>query len=158
MSREFSEDRIRVFTDAVKHYFAQIADEAVAIDTAFLAADGNPVCYDYTGLISVSGEFRGCVYFSAPRVMLRHLLMAHGETDHREENLLDLVGEVANTFSGNAREHFGPSFAISPPLAVSGRPDCLDHHEIRERPFVISITWKAYTAAIAVCVEGGRAA
>jgi chemotaxis protein CheX len=156
MNQDISEERIRVFTNAVKHYFAQVAGEAVAIDTAFLAEDGNPVCYDYTGLISVSGDFRGCVYFSAPRVMLRHLLIAHGESDHREEHLLDLVGEVANTFSGNAREYFGPSFAISPPLAVSGRPDCLDYHEVHERPFVISITWKAYTAAIAVCVEGGR--
>src|SRR4030065_1302573 len=107
MNRDISEERIRVFTNAVKHYFSQVAGEAVAIDTAFLAEDGNPVCYDYTGLISVSGDFRGCVYFSAPRVMLRHLLMAHGESDHREEHLLDLVGEVANTLSGNAREHFG---------------------------------------------------
>lgn len=155
MSREISEDRIRVFTDAVKHYFAQVAGERVAIDTAFLAEDGNPVYYDYTGYISVSGDFRGCVYFSAPRVMLRHLLMAHGETDHRDEFLLDLVGEVANTFSGNAREHFGSSFTISTPIVVQGRPEYLRHPDLKERPFVISITWKAYTAAIAVCVESG---
>ena len=113
-----SEGQIRVFSDAVKHYFAQISADEAAVNTAFLAEDGNPVCYDYTGLIAVSGEFRGCVYFSAPRVMLRHLLIAMGEPDHREENLLDLVGEVANTFSGNAREHFGPEFAISVPVTL----------------------------------------
>ncbi len=155
---DISEERIRVFTDAVKRYFSQTAGEAVEIDTAFLAEDGNPVYYDYTGLISISGGFRGCVYFSAPRVLLRHLLVAHGEADHREENLLDLVGEVANNFSGNAREHFGPAFAISPPVAVKGRPDRLKSDGFRRRPFVISVTWKAYTAAIAVCVEGAAQA
>lgn len=152
-----SEERVRVFTDAVKHYFSQIAGEAVVIDTAFLAMDGCPVCYDYTGLISVSGGFRGCVYFSAPRVMLRHLLIAHGESDHREAHLLDVVGEVANTFSGNVRDHFGPGFTISTPIAVPGRPEFLQQAEHPERPMVISVTWKSYTAAIVVCIEGGGA-
>lgn len=152
-----SEQRIRVFTDAVKHYFSQVVSEPVTIDTAFLAMDGAPVCYDYTGVISVSGGFCGCVYFSAPRVMLRHLLMAHGENDHREAQLLDVVGEVANTFSGNVREHFGPGFAISTPHAVPGRPEFLHRQEHGDRPFVISVTWKSYTAAIVVCLEAGGA-
>ena len=148
-----SEEQIRVFTDSVKYYFSQLADGEMAVDAAFLAEDGNPVCYDYTGLISVSGEFRGCVYFSAPRVLLRRLLMAHGETDHGEEQLLDLVGEVANTFSGNARTHFGSTFAISVPVAMKGAPKRIKQGDLQRRPYVISVTWKSYTAAIVVCIE-----
>lgn len=149
-----SEGAIRVFTDSVKHYFAQVIDDDVAIDAAFLANDRNPLCYDYTGLIAVSGDFRGCVYFSAPRAMLRHLLIASGESDHREENLLDLVGEVANTFSGNAREHFGPAFAISVPVTVKGKPDHAKPNAHGSFPFVIAVKWKAYSAAVVVCVDG----
>jgi len=151
-----SEGQIRIFSDAVKHYFAQISTDEAAVNTAFLAEDGNPVCYDYTGLIAVSGEFRGCVYFSAPRVMLRHLLIAMGEPDHREENLLDLVGEVANTFSGNAREHFGPEFAISVPVAVKGRPEGAKPSTQHPLPYVITVGWKSYSAALVVCVENDQ--
>ncbi len=151
---EISEGRIKVFTDSVKHFFSEVTKDQVAVTTAFLALDGNPVCYDYTGMIAISGEFRGCVYFSAPRVMLRHLLIAMGESDHRDENLLDLVGEVANTFSGNAREHFGSTFAISVPVAVKGRPDRAKPASIKSSPFVISVGWKSYSAAVVVCVDG----
>lgn len=152
---KISEGNIRVFIDAVKSYFSQASDGDVAVDTAFLAVDGNPVCYDYTGVISVAGDFRGCVYFSAPRVMLRHLLMAMGEPNHSEENLLDLVGEVANTFSGNAREHFGAAFAISPPVTVKGRPQLVPQDAHPSSPFVISVGWKSYSAAVVVCVHNG---
>lgn len=152
---KISEGNIRVFTEAVKSYFSQASEGEIAVDTAFLAVDGNPVCYDYTGVISVAGDFRGCVYFSAPRVMLRHLLMAMGEANHSEENLLDLVGEVANTFSGNAREHFGSAFAISPPVTVKGRPDLARPDAQRSSPFVISVGWKSYSAAVVVCVHDG---
>ena len=148
-----SEGQIRVFSDAVKHYFAQISADEAAVNTAFLAEDGKPVCYDYTGLIAVSGEFRGCVYFSAPRVMLRHLLIAMGEPDHREANLLDLVGEVANTFSGNAREHFGPQFSISVPVTLRGRPEPPKPEGLHSLPYVITVGWKSYSAALVVCVE-----
>lgn len=149
-----SEGQIRVFTDAVKHFFSQVTKDQIAITSSFLAMDGNPVCHDYTGLIAVSGEFHGCVYFSAPRIMLRHLLISMGESDHRDENLLDLVGEVANTFSGNAREHFGPKFVISVPVAVKGRPDRAKPAGVKSSPFVISVGWKSYSAAVVVCVEG----
>lgn len=155
-----TETGIRVFTDAVKHFFSQMSEEQIVVDAAFLATDGKPACYDYTGLIAVSGEFRGCVYFSAPRVMLRHLLVSMGEMDHREENLLDLVGEVANTFSGNAREQFGPAFAISVPVAVKGKPDRLQDPQQPDprdsAPFVISVRWKSYSAAVVVCVDGNH--
>lgn len=156
-----STNGIRVFTDAVKHFFAQMTQDQVVIDTAFLATDGKPQCYDYTGLVAVAGEFRGCVYFSAPRVMLRHLLMSMGEMDHRDENLLDLVGEVANTFSGNAREQFGPAFAISVPVAVKGEPEHIkpgSAHTPPHAPFVISVRWKSYSAAVVVCIDGERRA
>ena len=47
----------------------------------------------------------GCVYFSAPRLLMCELLLQMQEPDTCEQNLLDAVGEVANTISGNARRH-----------------------------------------------------
>ena len=61
---------------------------------------------DYTGIITLSGDYKD-VYFTAPRFMLVDLLTNMSETNVSEINLLDIVGEIANTISGNARKHFG---------------------------------------------------
>jgi chemotaxis protein CheX len=39
--------------------------------------------------------------------MLRHLLISTGELDQSSDSLLDVIGEMANTISGNARRYFG---------------------------------------------------
>jgi hypothetical protein len=66
------------------------------------------VVQDYAGVIGISGNREGKVYFTAPRGMLSVMLMCMNETDTGEQNVRDLVGEVANTISGNARRDFGP--------------------------------------------------
>ena len=48
------------------------------------------------------GKREGVVYFTAPRAMLTVLLMKMQENDFSHETMRDLVGEVANTISGNA--------------------------------------------------------
>ena len=42
-----------------------------------------------------------------------------------EELLVDLVGEVANTISGNARYVFGKDFMISVPVVIEGAPSSI---------------------------------
>jgi len=67
------------------------------------------------------GARKGIVYFTAPRGMLTVLLMRMQETDTSDENIKDLVGEVANTISGNARRDFGKNFVISVPVIIAHR-------------------------------------
>ena len=43
--------------------------------------------------------------------------------DTSVDNILDLVGEVANTISGNARKVFGREFLISVPVMIEGAVD-----------------------------------
>jgi hypothetical protein len=57
------------------------------------------VVQDYAGVIGISGNREGKVYFTAPRGMLSVMLMCMNETDTGEQNVRDLVGEVANTIS-----------------------------------------------------------
>ncbi len=61
----------------------------------------------------MTGRRNGIVYFTAPRGMLIVMLMKMNESDVSHDNLCDLVGEVANTISGNARRDFGKDFMIS---------------------------------------------
>lgn len=145
-----SEDKIQVFIDGLTRYFSQLTDAAVKVGTPYLESNQSPQALDYTGIIGVSGNYRGCVYFTAPKVLLKHLILNLGETDTSEKNLVDMVGEVANTLSGNARRELGKDFMISVPVVVEGAPSSI--HLPRElRSYVIPIVWKSYTAAVVIC-------
>lgn len=145
---------IQVFIDATTHYFEQITGQAANVGATYLSTHDELEHYDYSGLIGIAGKYRGCIYFSAPRPMLRHLLISMGEEDHNDEHLLDMVGEVANTFSGNARRQFGSDFIISVPITIKGKID-----NIRPPsdllPYVIPVTWSSYRAALVICIGNG---
>lgn len=146
-----SENELKVFIDSVTHYFAHLTSKPAAIRSSYLAGAVMP-SFDYTGLITLSGQFRGCVYFSAPRILVRELLIQLQEPDTCEENLLDAVGEVANTISGNARKHFGSALDISAPVTMRGATDQIKS-AIRARPFAILLRWQRYEAVVVVDLE-----
>lgn len=153
---DISESDISIFFEAVDHYFSQITQDAVEVQGAYLAERGRPpAMFDFTGVIGVTGDYLGCICFSAPRPMIRHLLVAMHEIDQSDENLLDAVGEVANTIAGNARKHFGEKMEISVPIAMAGVPDRIKA-SARARPYVIQISWKHYEAVLIVDVEKVR--
>ncbi len=150
---DIGEQDIHVFVDAVSHYFMQITSEKAEIKGAFLAqGETFPPTFDLTGMIRLSGKFRGCVYFSAPRVMLSRLLLSMRESRLSDEQLLDAVGEIANTIAGNARKYFGEMMGISVPETMSTPPKWADA-AIRARPYVILIKWKQYEASVIVDIE-----
>ncbi len=144
-----SEATLQVFIDGVVRYFEHTSDKDVKLGTPYLVENKSPAAFDYTGIIGVSGPYRGCVYFTAPRALLRHLLLSLGEAETGTENMIDLVGEVANTISGNARSEFGQEFMISVPVVVQGPPDSI-HLPKSLRSYVIPVYWKAYSAAVVI--------
>lgn len=149
-----NETELKVFVDAVTHYFSHLTQEPAEIRAAYLAAADTPH-FDYTGLIMLSGHFRGCVYFSAPRLMVRELLIRLQEPDTCEDNLLDAVGEVANTIAGNARRHFGDALDISVPVTIRGSSEQIKCG-VRARPFAILLRWQRFEAAVVVDIESAN--
>lgn len=117
------EKRFQVFIDSVANYFSQLNDDEIVIDTPFLQENHVPVLSDYTGVIGITGNNKGLVYFTAPESLLHQILTTIKENDQGEDNLVDLVGEVANTIAGNARTEFGDEFNISVPLVFKGQPE-----------------------------------
>jgi len=146
-----SEAEIRTFIDGATHYFDVAAKQEASVGSPYLVTDGKPGTYDYTGVIAISGARQGLVYFSAPRGMLTVLLMRMQETDTSEENIRDLIGEVANTISGNARKDFGRSFVISVPTVFAKASEKLATPH--NRSFVIPINWRSHSAKLVVCLE-----
>src|SRR5258708_21296384 len=120
------ETEIGVFSDGVLNYCSHSVQQGAQCGTPHLALSDKPEISDYTGVIQISGKRTGLVAFTAPKSMLSVMLMRMQETDMSHENLCDLVGEIANTLSGNARRDFGHQFQISVPAGGSGRGGTLD--------------------------------
>ena len=145
---DLSEKDIEIFIEAIGGYFKQITHEAASIGVAYLAQTAFPM-NDFTGVIKVSADYDGALYFSAPSAMLRHLLTVMKESDQSEGNLLDAVGEIANTISGNARKYFGENMVISTPEKIVGIPSDFSRSG-KNYAYVIIIKWKHYSASLVV--------
>jgi chemotaxis protein CheX len=150
---KINETEIHVFIDAIGHYFNQISNEIAIVKAAYLASDAEPPpLYDYLGTINLSGDYQGSIYFSAPRILIRHLLIAMQEPNRTEQDFLDAVGEIANTLAGNARKHFGEFMSISVPTSTAA-PFTELQNSTRIHPFVIMIKWRQYHASLVIDME-----
>jgi chemotaxis protein CheX len=145
------EQELKTFVDGTTNYFEVTAEQPASIGSPYLVS-GVPTTYDYTGVINISGKREGVVYFTAPRAMLTVLLMKMRENDFSHENMCDLVGEVANTISGNARRDFGRDFVISVPNVVHGG-HAADGAVAGRRSVVIPINWRSHSAKLVVALK-----
>lgn len=148
---DLNETEIKVFIDAVSNYFSQLTQEPASVRGAYLDDHAGTVpVFDYSGQIALSGRFHGTITVSAPRAMIRHLLIALNESDQSDANLRDTVGELANTLAGNARKQFGGDMEISIPRTAAG---AIGNSGSRKRPYVVMINWKTYSASLVVDIE-----
>lgn len=141
---------LRFFTDTVKNFFGVTTGEPASIVAAYLATGSVPT-REYTGVIALSGSFRGHVLVTAPRQLLREFVLRQGEHDLNEGLLLDAVGEIANTIAGNARRQFGKELEISVPVKLLGGDN--SRAKIRQNPFVIALRWLGHEALVCVDLE-----
>ena len=147
-----SNQELATFVEGTTRYFETTANQPASVGSPYLVQSGKPTVHEFTGMINIAGKRKGVVYFTATRPMLTVLLMRMGETELTEENMADLVGEVANTISGNARRDFGKDFMISVPQVVQGSPEQVSTPD-NVRSFVIPINWRSHAAQLVVCLE-----
>ena len=146
------EQELRIFIDIVSQYFESQTGREPEVGSPHLGEPSALPIYDFTGVIGISGERQGCVYFTAPRELLRQLLLHVGESDVSDNNLSDLVGEVANTISGNARRHFGPNFMISVPVIVAGNARAIQVPR-SVKAYILPLRWHKLEAALIVSLQ-----
>lgn len=145
--------RVQVFVNGARDYFAGVSGTPAEVGAPYLSESIENDLLDYTGIIGISGLCRGRLYFSAPSAMLRHLLATLGEVRVDHIYMADMVGEAANTLSGNSRRELGQDFVISPPTVIEGTPTG-EHLPRNSRSLVIPITWLQYRASLVLSVEG----
>lgn len=143
---------IQVFITGVRRYFESLRTDArVVIEPPFIKDQERPLL-EYTGIIGISGKAHGAVCFTANGVMLEKILEFLNESPSSREMLCDLVGEIANTLSGNAREEFGRDFLISVPV-VAAEKDFGFRFPEDGRNYVIPIIWQTQKAYLLVCLS-----
>jgi chemotaxis protein CheX len=144
------ETELKLFVDSVRRYFQVVTKQEPQITSAFLGTsdvDG----HDFNGIVTFSGTYNGHVMVSMPPQLLRELLLLQGETDLSENNLLDAVGEIANTLGGNARKTLGAGLNISVPMKLHGSSGI--RARVRKHPYVITLRWNHQPAMVCVDME-----
>jgi len=147
-----NETDLHFFIDSTVNYFNEVTNEKATAGIPFIK-DEDPVVLEYTGIIGISGKRKGSVYVTASDEMLRSIAkLILGQDTIDKSDIKDLVGEIANTISGNVRQAYGSSFMISVPVVIEGKakdirlPDNI-------QSFVIPITWQEFKSFLVVCLE-----
>jgi chemotaxis protein CheX len=143
-----NESELKLFVDSVRRYFKVTTRQEPQVTSAFLGT-GDIDGFDYNGIVTFSGSYDGHVIVSMPPPLLKELLVMQGETDLTEPNLLDAVGEIANTLGGNARKSLGTGLNISVPMKLHGASGI--RARVRKHPYVITLRWNRQPAL--VCVD-----
>jgi chemotaxis protein CheX len=142
---------LKVFSKSTLRYFDAVAGGGAALGTPYLGGENESAGLGFSAVIGISGSYRGNIYFTASREKLFALLPLLGETKPDETLCAELVGEITNTISGNAREQLGGGFMISPPFMLKARP--LSVHPDRNVPlFVLPITWRQYSSRLLIAL------
>jgi chemotaxis protein CheX len=150
MTNALHDTELKLFVDSVRRYFQVITRQEPQITSAFLGT-GDIDGYDFNGIVTFSGSYNGHVIVSMPAQLLRELLLLQGETDLSAGNLLDAVGEIANTLGGNARKTLGSSLQISVPVKLHGSSGV--KARVRKHPYVITLRWNHQPAMVCVDME-----
>ena len=146
------ENILKVFALSTARYFDQVAAGGAILGTPYLRADGELVALDYAAIIGISGAYHGGVYYTAPHAKLEKLLPMIGEVAPDPHLCADLIGEIANSIAGNAREHLGAGFMISPPFVLTGRSG--DVQTPKGAPcYVLPVTWNGHVSRVLVTIQ-----
>lgn len=147
-----NETDLHFFIDSTINYFEEVTNEKALTGIPYIKGD-EPVVLEYTGIIGISGKRKGSIYITTTSSMLKDLakiILNLEEVD--ADDTKDLIGEIANTISGNVRQAYGSDFMISVPVVVEGKardiklPDDI-------QTFVIPLTWRSYKSFLVVCLE-----
>jgi len=142
-------ENLTVFVDGIANFFQTVTQTTANVGTPFLIQDINEYLHDFTGIIGITGNHKGSVFFTTTRRLAVHLLSDMGVMTTRDDKLLDLVGEVCNTVSGNARREFGDQFMLSTPVMIQGKSENVKAYDIASI-YVIPIVWRDLNANLII--------
>ena len=145
-----NEADLKLFAGAIKRYLMVTTRQEPQLTSAFLGT-ADVEGFEFNGIVAFSGSYNGHVVVSMPAKLVREILVLQHETDLSDGNLLDAVGEIANTLAGNARKALGSDLQISVPVKMQGAFSM--RARVRKHPFVITLRWGHHVAMVCVDLE-----
>lgn len=144
---------LQIFINGATDFFdANLGKGEITVGAPCLQTPWDSVFYEYTGMINIFGNKVGRVYFSSPLDLLGHLLETMGEKNIDDDLIVDVVGEIANSIAGNAREYYGSGFCLSVPTVL--KEGDVDFRAVKDcESYVIPLDWKGTRSNVAVWVE-----
>ena len=147
-----NETDLHFFIDSTINYFDEVTNEKAVTGIPYIK-DEEPLVLEYTGIIGISGKRKGSIYITTSEGMLQELAkLILGHSQVGSEDIKDLVGEIANTISGNVRQAYGSDFMISVPVVIEGKAKDIKLPE-DIKSFVIPLTWHNHKSYLVVCLE-----
>lgn len=152
-----TEELLTVFVKGAARYFEDATGEKAEVGAPYLLgpSEFEVALLGHAAVIGISGGHRGSIVFSAEPALTERLVRQMGEPQVDEHLCADMVGEVANTISGNARQEIGSDFMISVPVMLSGGTARV-HLPRGIDIFVIPVVWHGLNSHLAVCLEAVR--
>jgi chemotaxis protein CheX len=151
-NQQEEESILKTFASSVIRYFVTTTGTAASLQTSYLGSADEQLALEFSAVIGISGNYRGNVYYTASRANLNDVLTAIGEKEIDDNLCGELVGEIANTFAGNAKEALGSGFMISTPFLLHGPNESV--RAAQGMPcFVLPIEWNNYSSRLLISLE-----
>lgn len=151
-----SPEQFKLFKRITLDYFAKLAPEEQPMMDEPHIHFGDPELLDYTSLIEIDGEYRGCIYLTSPVAMLKDVLVINGELRDTPEHLKDMCQEFSNVLSGNASKAFGGNWRISVPRSLTRME--VRALDLPDSTFVMPILWRGQRSLLVVGLRESREA
>ncbi len=145
-------DQFQIFKQITLDYFQKLSpngDQPVMGEPFMLF--GDPQVCDFTSLVQIDGELRGCLYLTSPTPVLRNVLELNGENEVSERTLRDMSRELSNVLAGNASHAFGGNWRISVPQTLV--PEDFREVDLPSSTFVMPITWRDQQMYLVVALK-----
>jgi len=147
------ESELKHFVESCLDYFTNASGIKASIGLPYVNNEKTEILLEYTGIIGISGERRGGIYVTCGLPFLTDLIpKVIGTTDNSPAMIKDMVGELANTISGNATKAFGKNFNISVPIILEGVPKSLTL-PIDTPTYVIPVQWQSHKLFLVVGIS-----
>jgi hypothetical protein len=146
--------QFRIFRDITLDYFSKLTgqNDPPSVDDAYIQFE-TPIFLDYASMVSIHGEYTGCLYVTTPRSLIERLLALHGEPENSETTRLDMCRELSNVLSGNASHAFGSTWHISVPQTLQAGD--LQTLFLPQSTFVIPVHWLGEISYLVVGLQHG---
>lgn len=146
------EDILKIFAKSVTRYFSTVVDGGTEMGTPYLGGEKEKCGLGFSAVIGITGAYRGNIFYTASREKLYTLLPLLGEKEPDDRLCAELVGEITNTISGNAREQLGTGFMISTPFILEGGPLSV-HTSKNATCYVLPVTWRQHASQVLISIE-----